>query len=1188
MNKGDMLTKIKRFGFVPVIAIVLGITLIGLSGIDPGPALGWPGDPTPDEILVRTPAPPPEMPTLTPVSPGGPSLSTTEVIVDDLDSGFQLYGPSGGWQHSGSGDTTYNGHAYWTYCTNTWEGPSVNNWAIWTPNLPVSGQWEVFAYIPYVITGRPDTGRARYQIHTASGDYVVERNQDNNTGWISLGTYTFNAGTSGYVRLEDVTPDWYFVYGGQQYRKTIKFDAMKWISTAGRQVEGFLADSVQGCAGQTTGWGILDCDYNLIIATEWIPEFQDIPYCGEVGRDLVYAWVRVEGEEVTWPNSCKVIVPDAVTVVNPASPCTCGEATPTPTPTSTRTPTRTPTPTLTLTPTPTGPCADNDGDGLCNDWELYGHNGVDLPAMGADPNHIDIFVEIDYMVDPGFCVGGVCVFGHSHKPKPEAIAKVVQAFKDAPVSNPDGIHGINLHVDFGPETPMKPDGATWGSLSRSNALPHDNDLSWTEFYALKNTNFDAARRQIFHYAIFAHYLDGARCTSGQAPMPGGDLIVSLGGWGSMIAPEACLSGLAPDAVGTVDQQAGTFMHELGHNLGLNHGGSDGVNYKPNYLSVMSYAFQTRGLIYSGQEGTFDYSRSDTIPLLEESHLNEAVGLNGGSSTASYGTRWFCGASDGEGKWTNAANSPIDWNCNGNANQTNVQADINRSGSSSEILIGYFDWAHLDYRGGGAIGPLAVQAVQVASTLPKELTFEEDSRLFTPYRVGVSGPGEVQVAPGTMAVYDFTVTNLGRNPDVYTLSASSSQGWADLSGVPSSVSLAPGASRDITIRITVPTSAQAGEVDGIRLAATSQASPRIANVAYAYTRLKLVSVVYLPLILKNYCSIPGLWKIGAMARDLYTKGPISGVEIELRYFRDNNWIRYGQAQTGADSRVEWNPTEDWWAQGSDGTGKWDLQLMVSNSPPGGTPASATSDCGGTNCSGYNCYNDRLYFWDVSVVGMTYTANYFDFSWLPATSTPTRTSTPTPGITNLHMSDSCEGPDMNLFPAGVETVYVVFDYFDMQGGLYRIAVADGVTLHDAPHSYTGSGTECIIVTHTPGPIPADIYRTEIYAGGLFPIKTLVWLVVPGPPANITVSADPTSISVGGFTSTVQANVTDAYGNPVADGTVVTFTTSLGTISPPIAYTVYGVAVATLTSGSTPGTATVTARSGSVVSTTTVTFT
>ena len=33
------------------------------------------------------------------------------------------------------------------------------------------------------------------------------------------------------------------------------------------------------------------------------------------------------------------------------------------------------------------------------------------------------------------------------------------------------------------------------------------------------------------------------------------------------------------------------MHELGHNLGLRHGGVDNVNCKPHHVSVMNYAYQ---------------------------------------------------------------------------------------------------------------------------------------------------------------------------------------------------------------------------------------------------------------------------------------------------------------------------------------------------------------------------------------------------------------------------------------------------------------------------------------------------------------------------------------------------------------------------------------------------------------------
>ena len=159
-------------------------------------------------------------------------------------------------------------------------------------------------------------------------------------------------------------------------------------------------------------------------------------------------------------------------------------------------------------------------------------------------------------------------------------------------------------------------------------------------------------------------------------------------------------------------------------------------------------------------------------------------------------------------------------------------------------------------------------------------------------------------------------------------------------------------------------------------------------------------VFLPIIWKEPIPIPEAWEIGALARSLNTGGPLRWVGIEFRYFRDNSWMRYGQAQTGADGRVEWKPAETWWSEGSDGTGtgKWDLQLRVLSAPTGCNAMSATSDCGGTSQWGYTWYNDRLYFQNVSVVGQTYTGNYFDFLCPTSTPTPTNTSTPTSTPTN----------------------------------------------------------------------------------------------------------------------------------------------------------------------------------------------
>jgi adhesin/invasin len=93
-------------------------------------------------------------------------------------------------------------------------------------------------------------------------------------------------------------------------------------------------------------------------------------------------------------------------------------------------------------------------------------------------------------------------------------------------------------------------------------------------------------------------------------------------------------------------------------------------------------------------------------------------------------------------------------------------------------------------------------------------------------------------------------------------------------------------------------------------------------------------------------------------------------------------------------------------------------------------------------------------------------------------------------------------------------------------------------------------------------------------------------PGPPANLSLIAAPSALQVGNL-SVLTATATDQFGNPVVNGTVVSFTTSFGTLSDNSATTVNGVATATLSS-TLPGTAVVTATVGSLSATRLVTFT
>ena len=62
---------------------------------------------------------------------------------------------------------------------------------------------------------------------------------------------------------------------------------------------------------------------------------------------------------------------------------------------------------------------------------------------------------------------------------------------------------------------------------------------------------------------------------------GKNLAVTLGTWGTGPNSET----------GTFAIQFQSFDHEMGHLISLMHGGVDHVLYKPNYVSVMNYAYQ---------------------------------------------------------------------------------------------------------------------------------------------------------------------------------------------------------------------------------------------------------------------------------------------------------------------------------------------------------------------------------------------------------------------------------------------------------------------------------------------------------------------------------------------------------------------------------------------------------------------
>lgn len=228
---------------------------------------------------------------------------------------------------------------------------------------------------------------------------------------------------------------------------------------------------------------------------------------------------------------------------------------------------------------------DSDRDALIDGWEVKGlttPNGqfVDLPAMGANPCKKDIFFQYDY--ESGARVNTGVVDG------------VVSTFRT---------HDVNLHVEENersrpPGNPVSPLEAVTAAFQKDSEGNYyfEPKLNWTHtyMYGRHAAGRSGAWYQYFTYDIYVEVpRDNCACPLGSDPLTCG------------ISGDTTTNCIRESDAG----QQRRLLHELGHSLGLGHGGRSGnnlpqkngerlfydgqwlnTNRQPNYISVMNYAY----------------------------------------------------------------------------------------------------------------------------------------------------------------------------------------------------------------------------------------------------------------------------------------------------------------------------------------------------------------------------------------------------------------------------------------------------------------------------------------------------------------------------------------------------------------------------------------------------------------------
>lgn len=123
-----------------------------------------------------------------------------------------------------------------------------------------------------------------------------------------------------------------------------------------------------------------------------------------------------------------------------------------------------------------------------------------------------------------------------------------------------------------------------------------------------------------------------------------------------------------------------------------------------------------------------------------------------------------------------------------------------------------------------------------------------------HNVSVVAPDVKHAEPGEVVPVHFRVLNASPVTDTFTLSQVNSAAWS-VSGLPASITVDALGNQEVILNVTVPASAQHGDVNEVTFNVTSQSDPQASASAQTYIGVESQPGqgyrIYLPLVLRNF-------------------------------------------------------------------------------------------------------------------------------------------------------------------------------------------------------------------------------------------------------------------------------------------------------------------------------------------------